>query len=58
MEQGLVWDGEGIAAFIADPNAYLAEITGESGRSKMSKQRVKNAADIVAYLESVAPAAE
>jgi hypothetical protein len=36
----------------------LAEITGESGRSKMSKQRVKNAADIVAYLESVAPAAE
>jgi len=58
MEQGLIWDGEGIASFIADPNAYMSEITGESGRSKMSKQRVKNAADIVAYLESVAPAAE
>lgn len=58
MEQGLVWDGEGIASFIADPNAYLAEVTGESGRSKMTKQRVKNAEDIVAYLESVVPAAE
>lgn len=58
MEQGLVWDGEGIASFIADPNAYLAEVTGESGRSKMAKQRVKNAEDIVAYLESVVPAAE
>lgn len=58
MEQGLVWDGEGIASFIADPNAYLAEVTGESGRSKMAKQKVKNAADIVAYLESVVPAAE
>jgi cytochrome c len=58
MEQGLVWDGEGIAEFIADPNAYLAEVTGESGRSKMAKQRVKNAEDIVAYLESVVPAAE
>ena len=58
MEQGLIWDGEGIASFIADPNAYMSEITGESGRSKMAKQNVKNAEDIVAYLESVAPAAE
>ena len=58
MEQGLIWDGEGIASFIADPNAYMSEFTGESGRSKMANQNVKNAEDIVAYLESVAPAAE
>ena len=52
-EAGLVWDAETLPLFIADPNAYLSEFTGESGRSKMAKQRVKNAADIVAYLESV-----
>lgn len=50
---GLVWDADGIAAFVADPNGYLAEVTGESGRSKMAKQSTKKAADIVAYLESV-----
>lgn len=53
MEQGLVWDAAGIEEFIADPNAYLAAVTGESGRSKMTKQRVKSAADVIAYLESV-----
>ena len=51
---GLVWDDETLALFLADPTAFLKEISGESGRSKMSKQRVKNPADIVAYLESVA----
>lgn len=51
---GLMWDAEGIVAFIADPNGYLAEVTGESGRSKMAKQSTKKGADIVAYLESVA----
>ena len=50
---GLIWDAESFALFIADPNGYLAEVSGESGRSKMTKQKVKNAADIVAYLESV-----
>ncbi len=50
---GLIWDLEGFAAYIADPNSFLSEAAGESGRSKMTKQRVKSPADIVAYLESV-----
>ena len=52
-EAGLVWDAEGFALYLEDPNGFLSEAAGESGRSKMTKQKVKNAADIVAYLESV-----
>ncbi len=52
-EAGVIWDAENLPLFIADPNGYLSEATGESGRSKMTKQKVKNAADIVAYLESL-----
>ncbi len=52
-EAGLIWDAENFALFIADPNGFLSEAAGESGRSKMTKQKVKNAADIFAYLESV-----
>lgn len=52
-EAGLVWTGEGFAEYLVDPNAYLSAAAGESGRSKMAKQRVKNPNDIVAYLESV-----
>lgn len=51
-EAGLVWDADNFALFIADPNGFLSEASGESGRSKMTKQKVKNPADIVAYLES------
>lgn len=52
-EAGLIWDLEGLTAYLADPNGFLSEISGESGRSKMTKQKVKSPADIVAYLESV-----
>lgn len=55
---GLIWDAENLPLYLEDPNGFLSEIAGESGRSKMAKQKVKNAADIVAYLESVVPAAE
>ena len=52
-EAGLFWDADGFAAYLADPNGFLSEAAGESGRSKMTKQKVKNPADLVAYLESV-----
>lgn len=52
-EAGLVWDAETFAAYVVDPNGFLSEAAGESGRSKMTKQKIKSAADIVAYLESV-----
>lgn len=51
-EAGLIWDAEGFAAYLEDPNGFLSEAAGESGRSKMTKQKVKNPADIIAYLES------
>ena len=52
-EAGLIWDLEGLTAYLEDPNGFLSEAAGESGRSKMTKQKVKSPADIVAYLESV-----
>lgn len=52
-EAGLIWDVESLEAYLLDPNAYLAEVSGESGRSRMTKQRVKSAADIAAYLDSL-----
>lgn len=55
---GLIWDAENLPLYLEDPNGFLSEAAGESGRSKMAKQKVKNAADIIAYLESVVPAAE
>lgn len=52
-EAGLIWDVESLEAYLLDPNAFLAEVSGESGRSKMTKQKVKSPADIAAYLESL-----
>lgn len=51
---GLVWDEENFVAFIADPNQFLKDKTGDAGaRSKMSFKLNKDGADLVAYLQSV-----
>ena len=56
-EGGLVWDEAGIAAFVADPKAYLKEVTGDGGaKSKMSFKLKKGGEDVAAYLASVSPA--
>ncbi|WP_323785595.1 c-type cytochrome [Thalassovita sp.] len=58
-EAGLVWDEENLAHFVADPNAYLKEVTGDgSAKSKMTYKLKKDGEDVAAYLASVAPAAE
>lgn len=53
-EQGLTWDEAGLAAFVVDPSKHMEEITGESGRSKMSFKLKKGGEDVAAYLASVA----
>lgn len=53
-EAGLVWDAENLAAFVADPKAFLIEATGDSAaKSKMSFKLKKGGEDIAAYLASV-----
>ena len=52
-EAGLVWTEESLVAYVADPNAFLKEATGDSSaRSKMSF-KLKDSADIAAYLASL-----
>ena len=52
-EAGLIWTEETIAAFAADPNGFLKEQTGDSkARSKMSL-KMKDAANISAFLASL-----
>lgn len=54
-EAGLVWDQENMVAYLADPNGFLKEETGDSGaRSKMTF-RLKDGEDVVAYLASLSP---
>lgn len=58
-EAGTAWDQASLAAYVADPSAWLKEATGDAGaKSKMSFKLAKGGADVVAYLASVAPAAE
>lgn len=58
-EAGLVWDEESLATYVADPKAYLIEVTGDSGiKTKMTFKLKKGGEDIAAFLASVGPAAE
>lgn len=52
---GLVWDEENLEAFLKDPSGHLKDVSGESGRSKMSFKLRKKGEDVVAYLKSVGP---
>ncbi len=55
-EGGLIWDEDTLAAFVADPKAFLKEVTGEGGaKSKMSFKLKKGGEDVAAYLASVGP---
>ena len=58
-DSGEVWNEEDLAAYIADPNSFVQEKTGdEKAKTKMTFKLNKNQADVAAYLASVAPAAE
>ena len=56
---GLVWDGENLVKYLEDPTAFLQEVSGNSAaKSKMTFKLKKHGDDVVAYLASVAPAAD
>lgn len=56
---GLVFSAENLGDYVADPQGYLQEFTGDSSlRSAMAKQRVRNIDDLVAFLASHSPVAQ
>ena len=54
---GTVWDEASLAAYVADPAAWLKTKTGDAAaKSKMSFKLAKGGEDMAAYLASVKPA--
>jgi cytochrome c len=52
---GAVWDEASLAAYVADPSAYLKTSLGDEGaKSKMSFKLASGGEDVAAYLASVA----
>jgi cytochrome c len=52
---GAVWDEASIAAYVADPTAYLKSALGDdAAKSKMSFKLAAGGEDVAAYLASVA----
>ncbi|MEP3297659.1 MAG: cytochrome C [Pseudoruegeria sp.] len=53
-DAGLIWDEASVAAFITDPKAWIAEVTGDSSaKTKMTYKHKKGAENMAAYLSSV-----
>lgn len=50
---GHIWDRPSLAAFIANPNAFLEDTLGPGHRSKMPFGAPDGAADIAAYLATL-----
>jgi cytochrome c len=58
-EDGLVWDKANLAAYVANPKAFLKKITGDAAaKSKMSFKLKKGGENVAAYLASVGPIVE
>jgi cytochrome c len=58
---GLVWDEAQIVTYLADPSAFLKEVTGDSSARSMMAFKLRkeeDAANVVAYIASLAPATE
>jgi cytochrome c len=54
---GTKWDEAMLAAYVADPTAWLKQKTGKPGaHSKMAFKLATGGEDVAAYLASVAPA--
>lgn len=59
-EAGVVFDEATFMAYVQDPSGHLTEVTGESGRSKMSfrVRKEEDAVNLYAYLAQFGPDAE
>lgn len=57
-EQGIVFDEASFVAYVQDPTGWLREVTGDSGRGKMTYKVRKedDAVDLYAYLASLGAA--
>lgn len=56
-EKGVIWDEALLAAYVADPTAWLKEQTGDTAaKSAMTFKLPKGGEDVAAYLASVKPA--
>lgn len=56
-EDGAVWDEASLAAYVADPAAWLKTATGEDdAKSKMTFKLAKGGEDMASYLASLKPA--
>ena len=54
--KGLVWDQAMVAAYVADPTAWLIDATGDAkAKSKMAFKLKTGGEDVAAYLASVGP---
>jgi len=52
---GAVWDEASVAAYVADPGAYLkAQLADDAAKSRMSFKLGSGGEDVAAYLASVA----
>lgn len=59
-EAGTVWDADMLVAYLADPTAYLREVTGNNrvrGNMSFRLRDAQDAADVIAYIASLSPAA-
>lgn len=54
-EAGLVWNEALLADFVTDPRGFM-KAQGTDGKTKMSFKLKKGAADVAAFLASIAPA--
>lgn len=51
---GVVWDEDNLVAYLADPGAWLKEVTGDAGaKTKMTFKLTKGAEDMAAYLATL-----
>ena len=55
-EAGLVWTEDLLIEYIADPKAFLKEVTADSSAKSKMTFKMKNAGDVAAFLASVSPA--
>jgi len=54
-DDGLVWDTENLVTYVADPNAFIGSVIGDSHAKTKMTFKLKDASDIAAYLASVSP---
>jgi cytochrome c len=58
---GLVWDEAQLATYLADPGAFLKEITGDSSARSMMAFKLRkeeDAANVIAYIASLSAPTE